>query len=77
MTGPLPFPEHDVVLAGVKAKPYGRPPSRPRHRLRAPPNGNEREQAEDQDPPISGLYGLRGLPQQVEACRLFSGVLVS
>jgi hypothetical protein len=74
MTGPLPFPEHDVVLAGVKAKPYGRPPSRPRHRLRAPPNGNEREQAEDQDPPISGLYGLRGLPIYVSPFVSFGAI---
>jgi hypothetical protein len=25
MTGPLPHREHDLVLAEVKAKPYGRP----------------------------------------------------
>jgi hypothetical protein len=60
----LPRSQHDGVLAGVKATPCGWPSASLGTDSGAPPVRRERERGpEDQDPPISGLYGFRGLPR--------------
>jgi hypothetical protein len=71
MTSSPPHTQHDVVLAGVKAKPCGWPPASLDTGCGRRPIHIQREQPEDQDPPISGLYGFRGLPLPL---RLVGGV---
>jgi hypothetical protein len=66
MTNRLPRTEHDPVLAGVKAKPFGWPSASP-----DPDSGRGPDAASGSalrtDPANSGLYGCRGLPQPLVA----------
>jgi hypothetical protein len=65
--------EHGVVLAGIKAKPFGRPPAGLDPGCGRRPNAPIGSSAASQDPPISGLYGFRGLPLN-NMVRLHAGI---
>jgi len=54
--------QHDAVLAGVKAKPYGWPPASPDPGSGRRPSA-AKEGAATGEPHESGLHGSRGLPR--------------
>ena len=72
MTRPLPCTEHDLVLAGIKAEPYGWPPASPDPGSGRGPHGTGRDQVRLPRSTNSGLYGFRGLPVSTVSgdCRL-------
>jgi len=60
-------PDDGAVLAGVKARPYGRPaagldPGCGRHPI-APVGSGQKGRSSKQDPPNESLYGSGGLPR--------------